>query len=478
MRTNASTIGCKRRAISPPGYPFLSLPTSRRSSLGQQPSRPPKVEQAYEAIKRQSLLEQSSHKSPVPVPSPRSALREPSSQESRAPGPSARPTLPEQLSHRSRSPVPPPHFFIHHTPSKPPSPRPSIDSPISQPSRHVTSQPSHQSPLQPISRSLRNPRQYASAVVVQSSSEPSEPTPEEIEQRQQFLKNLSQVPQITLTNNVDNTSPPTSFQFIPTSILRPGVYRAPDDVLVGCSCRKKRGSNECKYPNECNCLADSAGDSIKKRSQYHEGNKRGCLVPHLLRSRFNIYECNSRCDCSDQCKNRVVQWGRQVSLEVFKTSNGRGWGLRCGQNLQEGQFVDTYRGEIITTEEADKRKKGANEDNYLFDFDKFRDAKYVCDGTHMGGPTRFINHSCRPNCALFTVTYNHNDVDLYELAFFTMGYIPKGTELTFDYLDRDSLEKITDEDARKMEREKGFAPSICRCGADDCRGYFFFSKED
>ena len=140
--------------------------------------------------------------------------------------------------------------------------------------------------------------------------------------------------------------------------------------------------------------------------------------------------------------------------------------------------MDTYRGEIITTDEADQRKKGADEDNYLFDFDKFEEAKYVCDGMHMGGPTRFINHSCEPNCALFTVSYNHYDPYLYELAFFAKEFIPEGTELTFDYLDQDEVEgaTITESMAAEMEREKGYAPSKCRCGSENCRGYFFFSK--
>lgn len=200
-------------------------------------------------------------------------------------------------------------------------------------------------------------------------------------------------------------------------------------------------------------------------------------MKHVLQNRWNIFECNHRCDCSDNCKNRVVQWGRKVALDIFKTRE-RGWGLRCLQDLQEGQFLDTYRGEIITTEEADKRKKGANEDNYLMDFDKFDEPKYVCDGMYMGGPTRFMNHSCEPNCALFTVSYNHYDSFLYELAFFAREFIPAGTELSFDYLDQDEVEggRITDEDAAEMEREKGYAPSICRCGTESCRGYFFFSK--
>ena len=284
--------------------------------------------------------------------------------------------------------------------------------------------------------------------------------------------------------------------------------------MSGCSCRKKRGSNECKYPNECECLQDSGGEARRKIGQYHDaGYKRGCLVKAFLLSRFHIFECNQKCDCSQHCKNRVIQYGRKIGLELFKTRD-RGWGeyllslkklsnsltntkgLKTRDNILQGQFIDTYRGEIITYEEADRRSegRGADKDNYLFDFDKFPDSQYVCDGEYMGGPTRFMNHSCDPNCAMFTVSFNHADPNIYELAFFAKEAIPAGTELTFDYQEEDDEDedeigedsqgtqpgkvkgRITDQMAAEMEKEKGYAPSKCRCGSEFCRGYFFFSK--
>ena len=326
--------------------------------------------------------------------------------------------------------------------------------------------------------------------------------------------------------------------------------------MIGCTCRTRRGpSLECMYPNECECLQDSGNGQDKKRHAYHNTtSKRGCLVPQFLESRFHIYECNSKCDCSQYCKNRVVQYGRKIKVELFKTRD-RGFGLRTLEPLLAGQFVDTYRGEIITHEVAEARNQGRHpdEDNYLFDFDKFtsndnedddNDADdaddtegpaestplYVCDGKYMGGPTRFMNHSCEPNCRLFTASYNHADTNLYELAFFTIRNLPAGAELTFDYLDADiddggtdddvdddddndhdhdhdhdednvddeddivvnstknnknktpkktkkkSQWIITDEMAKQHELEKGYAPSKCRCGSRKCRGYFFFSS--
>ena len=107
-----------------------------------------------------------------------------------------------------------------------------------------------------------------------------------------------------------------------------------------------------------------------------------------------------------------------------------------------------------------------------------------------------MNHSCEPNCRLFTVSYNHADTNLYELAFFALREIKTGEELTFDYLDPEDDDEnnglrndqkgkkaasdqwlITDEMAKKHEREKGYKPTKCRCGSKRCRGYFFFSHQ-
>ena len=150
--------------------------------------------------------------------------------------------------------------------------------------------------------------------------------------------------------------------------------------------------------------------------------------------------------------------------------------------MKRGQFIETYRGEIITSEEADRRGKqlSPGQPNFLFDLDKFAEndcydesRQYVCDGMYMGSPARFINHSCEPNCRMHTVSYNHNDRNIYELAFFAREAIPKGTELTFDYSDEDDPIIITDEMAEDMEGQQGYSLTRCFCGTSECRRFFF-----
>ncbi|KAI9814448.1 MAG: hypothetical protein M1827_003304 [Pycnora praestabilis] len=156
-------------------------------------------------------------------------------------------------------------------------------------------------------------------------------------------------------------------------------------------------------------------------------------------------------------------------------------GIRCPKPLLKGQFVDIYRGEIITVQEADRReaKNSRGKDSYLYTLDKFaadneidEEDLYVVDGEFVGGVTRFINHSCEPNCRQFTVSYNHADPKIYDLAFFAMENIPAFTELTFDYLDKE--EDHEDEGAVDPgDRKDGEKPTKCLCGAESCRKYLW-----
>merc|ERR1712242_300540 len=68
-----------------------------------------------------------------------------------------------------------------------------------------------------------------------------------------------------------------------------------------------------------------------------------------------IYECNKICKCDTDCTNRVVQRGRKVKLCIYRTDNGCGWGVKALENIKKGSFVVEYVGEVITSEEAEKR---------------------------------------------------------------------------------------------------------------------------
>lgn len=127
---------------------------------------------------------------------------------------------------------------------------------------------------------------------------------------------------------------------------------------------------------------------------------------------------------------------------------------------------------MITPAEANRRRKEATDkkkkDIYLFALDKFQDQNSTdprlsgepveIDGEFKSGPTRFINHSCDPNLRIFAVVTEHAERHLHRLCFFAIEDIQPGTELTFDYTDGVSEQRVT----------KGLTK--CLCGAKGCRG--------
>ncbi|KAI9670575.1 MAG: hypothetical protein M1831_005795 [Alyxoria varia] len=326
--------------------------------------------------------------------------------------------------------------------------------------------------------------------------------------RSKFMEHLSRVTgpsesPVKLINNVDRSVPSLNFKFINNYVFREGVQEPDRNAIVGCGdqklgfqyCRPNMGQHiGCEYSKVCECLEFAAIDESRLTDEQKALLKRDpdlktglpkrfpysshkYLVNFYLDSRHPIYECNFRCNCGEVCKSRLVQFGRRIPLEIFKTTN-RGWGLRCPVDLKKGQFIDTYRGEVITGTEADKREaKQREKASYLYNLDKHcgdelaEEDHYVVDGEYYGGPTRFMNHSCEPNCRQYTVSYDRYNYFVYDLAFFAYEDIPAYTELTFDYKDKDDEDEEEEgPPAASQQSEEAGNTMDCKCGSSRCRG--------
>jgi histone-lysine N-methyltransferase SUV39H len=102
----------------------------------------------------------------------------------------------------------------------------------------------------------------------------------------------------------------------------------------------------------------------------------------------------------------------------------------------------------------------------LFSLDWSGECKYVVDAQKFGTITRFMNHSCNPNCKLIPVSTVQGDNNfLYDLAFFVLRDIPADTELTFDYNPEAEMVETIDPDAVK-----------CLCGEENCRKQLWPNK--
>ena len=167
-------------------------------------------------------------------------------------------------------------------------------------------------------------------------------------------------------------------------------------------------------------------------------------------------ECNKYCTCGPNCRNRVVQKGRKVVLEIFKTDD-KGWGVRAGELIEPGQFVTEYVGEIITEKEAKIRERLCGD--YLFNVDSNqRNDSYVIDAAKYGNVSRFFNHSCQPN--LYVKRVYINSKRLPHMAFFAAKPIKKNEELSFNYKP----------DWNVIFEKNVLSKTKCFCAASKCRG--------
>ncbi|XP_041427295.1 histone-lysine N-methyltransferase 2A isoform X2 [Xenopus laevis] len=128
-----------------------------------------------------------------------------------------------------------------------------------------------------------------------------------------------------------------------------------------------------------------------------------------------------------------------------------GRGLFCKRNIDAGEMVIEYSGNVIRSILTDKREKyydGKGIGCYMFRIDDSE----VVDATMHGNAARFINHSCEPNCYSRVIPIDGQK----HIVIFAMRKIYRGEELTYDY-------KFPIEDANNK--------LACNCGTKKCRKF-------
>ncbi|XP_018109063.1 histone-lysine N-methyltransferase NSD3 isoform X2 [Xenopus laevis] len=176
-----------------------------------------------------------------------------------------------------------------------------------------------------------------------------------------------------------------------------------------------------------------------------------CGLDSECLNRMLLYECHPQiCPAGEHCLNQNFTKRLYPETEIFFTER-RGWGLRTKRDIRKGDFVNEYVGELIDEEECRMRMKRAHENGttnfYLLTVTKDR----IIDAGPKGNYSRFMNHSCNPNCETQKWTVN-GDV---RVGLFALCDIPKGAELTFNY----NLDCL------------GNGRRECHCGSDNCSGF-------
>jgi uncharacterized protein len=135
---------------------------------------------------------------------------------------------------------------------------------------------------------------------------------------------------------------------------------------------------------------------------------------------------------------------------AVRPSQSHGLGVFATRALAAGTRVLEYTGERISHAEGAARyddERGSYAHTLLFTVDR----STVIDGGAGGGPGRYVNHSCEPNCEAVL----EDDRVFFE----TIRAVPAGDELTYDY--RLRRPRPVPRDWRRRY--------ACHCAASRCR---------
>jgi hypothetical protein len=141
---------------------------------------------------------------------------------------------------------------------------------------------------------------------------------------------------------------------------------------------------------------------------------------------------------------------KALAFEV-RDSGIAGKGAFAIRPIKKGEELIEYVGEIITHPEADERYDDESMDEhhtFLFTIT----SRLVIDATNNGNESRFINHSCDPNCEA--------EITKGRVFISAIKDIAVGEELHYDY----GYERSGDETEEDEKRYK------CLCGTAKCRG--------
>ncbi len=141
-----------------------------------------------------------------------------------------------------------------------------------------------------------------------------------------------------------------------------------------------------------------------------------------------------------------------------------GNGVFALTDIAAGEEIIQYKGQLLTTTQADDLYGDGGESGHTFLF-TLNDA-YVIDANHGGNTARWINHGCAPNCRAVVVESAGTDRRRDKVMIESLRAIRAGEELTYDY----GIVLDVPHTARLKKLWK------CLCGAPGCTGTLLKSR--
>jgi len=155
----------------------------------------------------------------------------------------------------------------------------------------------------------------------------------------------------------------------------------------------------------------------------------------------NLICDDTNCSVGADCGNRFES---RYELDLISTRVGLG--VVCSVTIPKGAFIVEYVGEMLLYDDAVKR----SDKQYLVELktEGLWDGPVdlFIDASGCGNESRFINHSCDPNCALYEWEWTNS----VRLGIFAAKDIMPLQELTFRY------------------RENSLMLFACQCDGANC----------
>jgi hypothetical protein len=192
----------------------------------------------------------------------------------------------------------------------------------------------------------------------------------------------------------------------------------------------------CSSPALGNCSSSSSSGTASVNGNFR------ATVRHLYMQYMHATKADSSCQTIDSFSQGLA----------LRPSSISGFGLFASRPYQINSLIIEYCGEMLTGDDLVNKRdafynllgKRYQQTCYLFRLDETK----VIDATHKGNLSRFINHSCDPNCYSRVVQIDGQK----RLLIFASRLIEAGEEILYDYKFPDEEQKIP-----------------CLCGSEKCR---------